>query len=224
MTQQIPLGLSLNDAARFSNYYAIDNDALFHALTDVSEQYVYIWGPGGVGKSHLMHACCYEFLQNNKTVFYLSLADESITSPDILQGVTQYDLVCLDDIDAVVKKPDWEAALFGLYNQIRDSGHCLRVAGKQSPTSLPLDLPDLISRLCWGPVFQLRELDDEQKLKAIQLRSHNRGIKVDDKVGKYLLQHSSRDMHSLFELLDRLDAASISQQRKLTIPFVKQYL
>lgn len=224
MVKQLPLGLSLVDAARFGNYLATDNTAVIHSLVNTSEQYVYIWGPSGAGKSHLLHACCYEFVQMGKTVFYLSLADDSIQSPEILESVAQYDLVCLDDLDAVVKIHDWEQRLFNLYNEIRDHGHCLRVASNRSPTSLPLDLPDLISRLCWGPVYQLRELNDEQKLQALQLRSRNRGIHLEARVARYLIQHSARDMHSLFALLDRLDDASISEQRKITIPFVKQFI
>ncbi|MDH5572845.1 MAG: DnaA regulatory inactivator Hda, partial [Gammaproteobacteria bacterium] len=38
---------------------------------------------------------------------------------------------------------------------------------------------------------------------------------------KYLLKHCPRDMKSLFEMLDRLDHASLAAQRKLTIPFVR---
>jgi len=224
MSRQLPLGLSLNDAARLGNFLTTDNDAVIHSLLNPDEQYVYIWGASGVGKSHLLHACCYEFLQADKSVFYLSLTDDSVQSPEVLENIAQYDLVCLDDIEAVVKYNEWESRLFHLYNEIRDSGHCLRVASSCSATALPLQLPDLVSRLCWGPVYQLRELADAQKIQALQLRAANRGMAINNKVARYLIQHSTRDMHSLFDLLDKLDKASISEQRKLTIPFVKQYI
>ena len=44
---------------------------------------------------------------------------------------------------------------------------------------------------------------------------------VPDETGRYLLTRFSRDTHSLFRLLDELDQASLSAQRRLTIPFVR---
>ena len=43
-------------------------------------------------------------------------------------------------------------------------------------------------------------------------------------VARFLLNRSSRDMKTLIATLDRLDQASISAQRRLTIPFVKETL
>ena len=85
-------------------------------------------------------------------------------------------------------------------------------------------LPDLRSRLGWGPVFHLRELDDEDKIKAMQKRADQSGLEMADNVANYLLTHYPRDLFDLFERLDHLDRASMAMQRRLTIPFVKSVL
>jgi DnaA family protein len=87
-----------------------------------------------------------------------------------------------------------------------------------------LGLPDLVSRLGWGPVFQLSALTDIEKRGALQLRAHRRGLEMGDEVADYLLKRCPRDMDSLFNLLNRLDHASLAAQRRLTIPFVRQLL
>jgi len=108
-----------------------------------------------------------------------------------------------------------------LYNRVRDAGGRLVVAGEAGPAGSGFDLVDLASRLAWGPVFHLQELDDAGKRQALFRRAAARGVEMPDEVANYLISRCPRDMGSLFRLLDRLDEASLSAQRRLTIPFVR---
>ncbi len=65
---------------------------------------------------------------------------------------------------------------------------------------------------------------DEEKLLALQLRGKLRGFELPEDVGRFLLKRLDREMRTLFMTLDQLDRASITAQRKLTIPFVKEIL
>jgi DnaA family protein len=87
-----------------------------------------------------------------------------------------------------------------------------------------LTLPDLTSRLGWGPVFQLATLSDRDKRAALQMRARRRGLELGNEVAEYLLRRYPRDMDSLFSLLNQLDRASLVAQRRLTIPFVRELL
>ena len=73
----------------------------------------------------------------------------------------------------------------------------------------------------WGQVYQLKELTDEDKLSALQLLAKLRGFDLSTEVGLFLLKRVERDMRSLFDMLNKLDKATIAEQRKLTIPFIK---
>ena len=142
----------------------------------------------------------------------------------MLDNLEQFELVCLDDLDAVAGRADWEEALFHLFNRLRDSGRRLLLAASASPRELPVQLADLQSRLTLALVFQLQSLSDEDKLRALQLRASRRGLHLGDDVGRFILTRGERSMSSLFELLERLDQASLQAQRKLTIPFLKETL
>lgn len=107
---------------------------------------------------------------------------------------------------------------------MRDLGVRLLVSANMPPKQLSCVLPDLASRLSWGLVFQVQGLADTQKLSALQLRSQRRGLTLSDEVGKFLLHNYPRDMLQLFAILEKLDQASLAEQRRLTVPFVKKIL
>ncbi|NVL32138.1 DnaA regulatory inactivator Hda, partial [Pseudomonas syringae pv. actinidiae] len=86
------------------------------------------------------------------------------------------------------------------------------------------NFPIIKSRLTMALVFQMRGLSDEDKLRALQLRASRRGLHLTDDVGHFILTRGTRSMSALFELLERLDQASLQEKRKLTIPFLKETL
>ena len=143
------------------------------------------------------------------TATYLPLEQSNDLSPDILEGLEQLDLVCLDNIDTISMQPQWQEALFHLYNRIKETGTVLFVSATVPPKQLYLSLKDLSSRLSWGMVYQLNGLQDEDKTKALIMRAKNRGMHMTDEVGQYLLRHFSRSTTDLFKTLEKLDQATL---------------
>ena len=70
-------------------------------------------------------------------------------------------------------------------------------------------------------VFALKPLDDVGKAEALRRRAHNRGLEIADEVVQYVLKRYPRDMHALFDLIEQIDSASLAQQRRITIPFLR---
>lgn len=223
MSHQLPLGIGLRDDATFDNFLQFGNEHVVAALRRLTDPSIYLWGGEGTGKSHLLQAICHFAAAQQQRTAFLPLGEPGLT-PAMLEGMEQYDWVCLDDIDRIAGNPDWETALFHVYNRIVSAGHHLIVAAAVSPFALSVQLPDLQSRLSWGPVFQLQPLTDQAKCRALQQRAHNRGVTLEDDVAEYLMKRCPRDMGSLFRLLEGLDEASLAAKRRLTIPFVRDYL
>lgn len=98
------------------------------------------------------------------------------------------------------------------------------LAADAPPRQLGMQLPDLVSRLSWGLVYQLQPLSEEDKQAALVLRAERRGLQLSDDAVRYLFSRSGRSMSDLFALLDQLDQASLQAQRRLTVPFIKQVL
>jgi DnaA family protein len=225
---QLPLGLVLRDRSTFETFFPAGNEQTVAFLRQFAvgstQTVVWLAGRAHSGKTHLLTAACLAAGEAGRQAAYLSLAELVELGPDALTGWEQHDLLCLDDLDAVLGRADWEQAIFGLFNALQESGRQLLVAAPGGPRAFAFALPDLQSRLSWGGVFELVELDDEQRVPALALRARALGIELPEETGRYLLQRIPRDMSSLYRFLDTLDKESLAAQRRLTIPFVRTVL
>ncbi len=227
--EQLVLPISLEDAATFENFHAGVNRPALKSLQQWlagggDEFCCYLFGGEGVGRTHLMQAACRRLSERGQRVAYLPLADVFLCSPVMLDNLEQLDWVCIDDIDAVLGEPAWEEALFHFYNRARDAGSRLMVTASLPAAQLKMGLMDLRSRLAQALSWELKPLTDDEKIAALQHRAHQRGFDLSFEVGRYLLHHYPRTMRDLFAVLDRLDAASLAAQRRITIPFLKTLL
>jgi DnaA family protein len=230
MSAQLALNLRLRESASFANFHSAHNaeavDCLRRALDALAtatpaERVIYLWGPTGSGRSHLLQAACHHAQARAANYSYVPLHDAIHLSPATLDDLDSAPLVCLDDMQAIAGKRLWEEAVFALAERLRARDGLLVAAADAPPTQLALTLPDLVTRLGWGPVFPLHALDDEEKIAALQLRASRLGLELPPEVARYVLARYPRDMHSLFAWLDRADRQSLAAQRKLTIPFVR---
>ncbi|WP_419813566.1 DnaA regulatory inactivator Hda [Bacterioplanoides sp.] len=226
--QQLTLSVAIRDDARFANYYAGPNEQVVYELqkqwTLNGEPFLFLWGSAGVGCSHLLQAACHYAEGLGHQSVYLPLDELVEYSPAVLESMEQLPLVALDNIQAVAGNKAWEEALFHLFNRIRDRQGHLLIAANNGPKKLNIELPDLVSRLTWGMTYQVEPLEDDDKVQALLLRAKRRGLNMGDDVARFILTRGPRDMQGLFDLLDQLDQASLSAQRKLTIPFIKAEL
>ncbi len=226
---QLPLPIHQLDDETLDNFYPDNNLLLLNSLrknfTCLTQQFFYIWGEQSSGKSHLLKGITHHFFLLQRPAIYVPLEKSQYFSPAVLENLEQQQLVCLDNLQAIIGNTEWELAIFDLFNRIKSVENTLLViSANQSPTALPVSLPDLASRLRWGESYQLVPLNDQQKIHVLQKNAHQRGIELPDEVANFLLKRLERDMKTLFEVLSKLDKASLQAQRKLTIPFVKEIL
>jgi DnaA family protein len=231
---QLTLSVQLPDDETFCSYLSESNHSVVSQLKLFIEQSqvtkpnqpssFYLFGLTGVGKSHLLHACTAYAAQADKTSVCLSCAELLLLSVEVLDGLEQIDVICLDDIQLIAGNTLWQQAIFDLYNRVLVQNKCLLISGDQSATQLGLSLPDLISRLSWGLTEQIKPLDDDEKVTALQYRASKRGLTLSSEAANFLLNRLSREMGNLIASLDTLDKASIREQRKITIPFIKNVL
>ena len=226
--KQLPLIIQPPCDETFSSFISFGQDdilsSLQHALNSEYGGYIYLWGANGTGKSHLLHSAiswCESCLQSS---CYIPLQYIEQLKPEMLSDLENMHLICLDNLEFIADKPEWELAVFNLFNRIKAKGKLLLITSNTSARNLNIQLPDLKSRLDWGLNYQLQKHSDNEKLAILQLRANLRGLVLSDDSGKFLLNRASRNISELCQMLSQLDLASMSAQRKLTIPFIKQTL
>ncbi len=225
--RQLPLHVRLVHVATFASFEpggaAAAVKALRHAAAG-QEQQIALWGPSAVGKTHLLQAVCDAAVQSGRRTIYLPFGELWRDDPSLLEGVADIEVVCVDDVHRICGIEAWEHGLFHLINQLRARQRTLVLTLRDNPSRLQWRLPDLASRLVWGPIFRLDSPDDDTKVAILQRRATSLGFVLTASTGCFLLHHYERDLGSLLRLLDRLDRASLAMQRRVTVPFIKTVL
>jgi DnaA family protein len=216
--QQLTLALAPAPEPTFDTFFAGRNEAtlatlaaLRHAL-DGNEHFVYLWGPRGSGKSHLLRAFAADAARNGTPATYIAAgesmpADASVVAAD---DAHQLDMV-------------GQLALFDLYNRFRTSGGMLLSAGDRPPAELPLR-EDLRTRLGAGVVLRVEPLSDEEKRAALSEHGRQRGLALAPELIDYLLTHVTRDMGTQMAVVDTLDRVSLERKRPITQPLLREVL
>jgi DnaA-homolog protein len=228
-SRQLPLGIRLRDASVFSSYFPGRNGPVIDVLRTLGgpnaqpaslPTCIFLHGVRSTGKTHLLQALCAEGARELQTG-YVSLGEVAGLSDELLSGYGEFAIVCLDDVEAIAGRARWERALFRLHQELHERGAHLVVSASMPPAALKFELPDLASRLNGGLVLMLQPLDDDEQIRALQLRAQLRGFELPDETAQFMLRRLPRDMASLCDFLDELDEASLVEQRKLTVPFVR---
>jgi len=227
---QLPLGVQLPDTASFETYFAGPNAEAVAALQATvapgSPALLLLYGPAGTGKSHLLQALT-RAAARSVACAYVPLRElraEGAAPGDTLDGLERAQLVCLDDIDAVLAQPDWELSLLRLLDALRAHGGRAVLAAPAAPERLALPLPDLRTRLAQAAVYGLKPLSDHDRTGLLLERARARGLELPEDAARHLLARLPRDPGSLVAAIERLDHALLSAQRKLTLSFVQQWL
>ncbi|MES2311447.1 MAG: DnaA regulatory inactivator Hda [Pseudomonadota bacterium] len=227
MIPQLPLALRWPRRQRFEHFHAGANAAALAAVQALALEpaapWVYLHGANGSGKSHLLIAACHAASTTGRTLQYLPLASLGDRAAAI-RGVAGSELLALDDLQAIAGHRDAEHALFDLYNRAKAEGSALLFAADATTTQLALSLPDLRSRLGACTQFALKPLDDAERREVLKSQAALRGIQLDDVVLDWLFARYARDLGALLDLLDRLDQASLAAQRRITVPFLREFL
>lgn len=185
---------------------------------------LYLAGPAGVGKTHLLLATCAAAEASGRRAAYLPLAAAAGRLRDALQALEGNDLIALDGLEVIAGNREDEVALFDAHNRARAAGVTPVYAARDIPDAIGLVLPDLRSRLGQCTRISLAPLDDDGRREILQQRAQRRGLVLEDAALEWLLKRVGRDLGGLTALLDQLDRASLAAQRRITVPFLRKTL
>jgi DnaA family protein len=221
---QLPLPLSLADHASFAAFVGGSNGAAVEhvrALAAGGADTLWLWGAAGVGKSHLLQAACRAATAAQRRAMYVPLP---AVAPAILANLENVDLLAIDDLHTVAGDLDWERPLFGILNAFLARSGALLLAAVAPAARCGFRLPDLESRGAGAVTYRLAPLDDDERAAALRLHAAARGLELEAPAAEFLLKRVARDMPAVIEWLARLDRASLSAQKRLTIPFIREQL
>jgi len=220
--KQLALDIGLARAPTLASFFAGPNDAalghlqLWSGSPTRSPVPTYLWGPPGSGKTHLLKAVGESLREQGAAAGWL---DASMAEPPEFDE--RWAVVLLDDVHLYTAVQQHAAFNWFVHAQTLQRG--VLAAGALPPADLRLR-EDLRTRLGWGHVFQLHVPSEPERRAVLRQAADARGIFLSDDVMDFILTRFSRDLGSLMQLLDHLDAYALQAQRAITIPLVKSML
>ena len=224
MNRQLPLSFALHERFLLERFEPGGNAEAVDRLCSLSSsagfECVWVWGPPGIGKSHLLQAVCQ---REHDAVAYLPAAEIEAGDVD-LAGYDEFCCVLLDDVDRWLGHRGAEESLFGLYNGLLARNGALAMTATVAPAQATFELCDFASRARAAACYELVPLPDESKAQVLTLAALDRGLTISGEVVEFMMRRTARDLPALLEALDKLDRESMAAQRRITIPFVKRVL
>lgn len=234
---QLPLTLRYSPDQRLDTYVDAPDGAIaqLRALATHTHEtagyadpsggdWVYLVGPAGVGKTHLLLGACAAAESAGRRAAYVPLGAAVGRVREALHALEGNDLLALDGIEAIAGHRDDEIALFDTHNRARQAGIAVIYAARENPDELKLVLPDLRSRLSQCTRIVLTPLNDEGRGEVLRQRAQRRALALEEAALEWMLKRVDRDLGGLTALLDKLDRASLAAQRRITVPFLKRII
>ena len=215
--QQLALPIATEPTRSFDSFLSGNNTLALDCLRGLAcGAPVYLWGPAGSGKTHLLAALADEKRGQGAPVGWF---DATSSLPWAFDAAWQ--LIVLDGSDAFDAAR--QQAAFALFVEATAHGIPVAASGRLPPVDLPMR-DDLRSRLGWGQVIALQPLSDDEACAALAQEAQLRGMALPGELAAYLMRHCARDLKSLMALLDRLDRFALARGRALSVPLLKQML
>lgn len=174
---------------------------------ETAEKSLYLWGPPGSGKTHLLRALG----RQPNALLWNGLSEIPVNTR----------LIALDDVDHLPESSQINA--FSAFNHAKAAGILWVAAGENAPAGLNIR-DDLRTRLGWGLVYRLQPLSDPDKQTALILHANNLGFELDPAIASWLLTRHGRDLGYLLQVVEALDRYSLQTRRRVTLPLLKTLL
>lgn len=174
---------------------------------EAAETALYIWGPPGSGKTHLLKA----LVAQAGGVLWDGSFDAAPGAP----------LMAVDDVESLSDAA--QIAAFDAFNRARTAGQRFIAAGENAPAGLKVR-EDLRTRLGWGLIYRLFPLSDEDMQAALIKHARDLGFDLDPAIAAWLLTRASRNLGHLLQIVEALDRYSLQTKRRITLPLLKEIL
>jgi chromosomal replication initiator protein len=200
----------------------------------VNFQSLYLSGPPGLGKTHLLMAVGNYLAETGSSdkalyVHSLDLINALNRGTGELPGQlgmpeSQIDYLLLDDIDQIAGNAKAQETLYRIYNQMLEQGGKMVFAGRTSANRLEQTESFITSRFKWGMTAEIHPMDDGATTQLIHKLAEDLGLDIPDKIIDFLLTRIPRDFISVKHSVTRINEESLRQKHKVTIPLVKNAL
>ena len=227
--------------ASLSTFVVGDTNRVAHASAEMVSRELgavsplFIYGPTGVGKSHLLEGlwsnvrrqrerrrCIYLTAEQFTSYFLESLHGRGL--PNFRRRYRGLDLLIIEDVQFFVGKEATISELLHTVDSLAREGRQVAFSADRPPTQLTQLGPELSNRLCGGLVVNMQAPELETRCQILQRAAQSRSIDVPEEVLRLIATRLADDVRKLYGALNRLAATSTAWQQPITTSLARQAL
>ncbi|MDD2438216.1 MAG: chromosomal replication initiator protein DnaA [Massilibacteroides sp.] len=233
----------LNPKYTFDNYFEGTSNKLVRTAGESVAQNpgkttfnpLFVFGPSGVGKTHLCHAIGTRIreLHPEKRVLYVSShlfriqftdAIRKNTTNDFLNFYQNIDVLILDDIQELIGMDKTQNTFFHIFNHLHQLGKQLILTSDKAPVDLLGMEERLVTRLKWGLTAELYRPDPDLRRKILKNKISHEGIIIPDEVFNFIADNVTDNVRDLEGILVSLMANSVINNREIDLSLTKRVI
>ncbi len=196
---------------------------------------LYIYGPTGVGKTHLLQAIGNHIsrLSSSKRVFYTTSENFTVDCVNAIlnnkvnffkEKYRKYDLIIMDDIQFFSNKEKTQEELFHLFNHFYENNKQIIFSSDQPPKYIDHLEERLRSRFEGGMIVDISKPDFESRLAILQNKARSLNQAVSAEVLEYIASVIQDSIRELEGTLKSVIVQTQAKKKDLSLNEVKNIL
>lgn len=196
---------------------------------------LFVYGPVGLGKTHLLHGICWEAknLNTNVNIQFLTCeqfmnrfirAIEEGNLPEFQNQLRSVDILVIDDIQFLREREQSQEEFFHTFNALYDNRKQIVLSADCAPNEIGSLEERLVSRFKWGLVTSVDAPSYETRVAIVQKKAHLRGCEISDEVAAYIAQSAKANIRELEGALTIVYATAKTTGQPINLTLAKQAL
>jgi len=234
--------LRLHPDYSFDNFVVGPSNRLAHASCVAVSQSpgntynpLFIHGSSGLGKTHLLHAVCFEAQRrlNNAVIQFLSCEDfvnrfiRAIEQGNLAGFQSQFrtvDALVIDDVQFLREREHSQEEFFHTFNALYNNGKQIILSADSPPGKIPSLEERLISRFNWGLVTRIDPPSYETRVAIVQKKAHVRGLNISDEIAGYIARKVHANIRELEGALTTIYAVATTTGQEIDLELAQTAL
>ncbi|MCH7556275.1 MAG: chromosomal replication initiator protein DnaA [Planctomycetes bacterium] len=219
----------------FDNFVVGPSNRLAHASCVAVSQSpgntynpLFIYGNSGLGKTHLLHAVCFEAQRksNGAVIQYLSCEEfvnrfiRAIEEGNLSGFQSQFrtvDMLVIDDVQFLREREHSQEEFFHTFNALYNNGKQIILSADSPPGKIPSLEERLISRFNWGLVTRIDPPSYETRVAIVQKKAHLRGLNISDEIAEYIARKLHANIRELEGALTTIYAVATTTDKVIDL-------
>ncbi len=193
---------------------------------------LFIYGPSGLGKTHLMSAVVNEIRRKKKDLRVVYIKGDEFTNQLIdslaRQEMNKFreryrncDILLIDDIQFIAGKNSTQEEFFHTFNALYEEHKQIILSSDRPPKDINTLEERLKTRFEWGLIADIQPPDLELRVAIIKKKAEQIQVELSDDVLNFLAENLRSNIRQIEGAVKKLSAMSFLTGKKITMDIAK---